>query len=575
MKTLHLLAVVLASFVAETEAWFRFHLDQDSPLWASSLCLLDLSLDGDVLMPDKKCCMGFPIGLDSTCRFGRRRRSHGHSESSDLTYVAAQSVVTGDCVWKKPSVIIAAKSASDVAKAVKLFSYFDIQFTTRCGGHSESCASTCDNCAVISTLYMKDIEIVSPRRSGNTYMVAQAGITIKDTVRAYMGKEFMVPHGTVGSIGMAGHILGGGMGAMTRMYGFTSDHLVGVEMVLADGRTVRVFSDEDEQALSNYELDSCKPEPKDKMLLWAMKGSGHVGLGVVTKMWLKMVPKPKYIVSGEVKHAINSVDDARLMFTASCQYFGEAYNDTVATSRLQVWSRVLPLTDIYSGLPPTVQFTVTYVPENDGDASAALAEAMVEINKFFAPATSAPLLNTLKAVEYDSTYASTQNPSSLGSEGTCSSKVIMRKSDVCSNATWLDDIAQRTFDMVQPQNWQAVQEIPYFAIEKWGGAAHYNDPHNNKGSMSTRSAWTVIEYCRWRLNASDPWTNIQEDVIEFNEKHLKPVSHVYYKNYADYMVTSARDLYPEPYIFHQIRNLKKIYDPENVFSKDGGEPLVY
>eukprot|EP00659_Diplonema_papillatum_P015387 gene15387-23525_t len=561
-----MLAVILVSFATEADAWFYYHLDPDSPLWASSLCLFDWGFDGKVLMPDKKCCFGFPVSNDFNCRLDR-------SALAGLTYEGAQSVVTGDCVWKKPSVIVAARSTDDVAKAVKLFKYFNIAFTTRSGGHSESCASSCHQCAVISVLEMKDVEMVKPDGSSDTYLVAQAGITIGDTVRAYKGSDFMLPHGSSGTIGMSGHVLGGGMGAMTRMYGFTADHLVGVEVVLADGSVVRVFSDDDEAALSEYAFE--ESNPKDKRLLWAMKGSGHAGFGVVTMMWFKMLPKPKYIVSGGLNFAIHTVEDARLMFNASCQYFGEAYDDTKESSRLQVWSRVLPFTDVLSGLPPTVQFSLTYVPENDGDKDAAFAEAMVEINKFIASARSAPVTNTLKIIDYDTKYQSSMQPSSLGSAGTCSSKAIMRKSDVCGNDAWLDAIAQRTFDMVQPQNWQAVQEIPYFAIEKWGGAAHYNDPHWSAGSMSTRSAWTVIEYCRWRLNASDPWTNIQEDVIEFNEKHLKPISHVYYKNYADYMVTGPRDLYPEAYVFHKLRNLKKEYDPENVFSKDDGEPLLY
>eukprot|EP00659_Diplonema_papillatum_P015382 gene15382-23520_t len=567
MIVARILAVVLASFVPGAEAWFHFRLDQDSPLWSSSLCLLDLTLDGDVLLPDKKCCMGFPIGLNSTCRLRWGRRSRG-IEPSALTYEEAQSVVAGDCVWKQPSVVIAAKSAKDVARAVKLFARFDIQFTTRSGGHGSSCASTCHNCAVISTLYMKDINVVRPEATGSTYLVAQPGATIADAVHTYEGKDFMVPHGVVGSIGLGGHILGGGMGFLTRMYGFTSDHLVGVEMVLANGRTVRVFDSNHSEALSGYQQDDCRPKHNDLDLLWAMKGSGHVGIGIVTNMWLKMAPKPKYAVSGDIRYAISSVDDARLMFNSPCHYFSESFNDTLATSRMQVWPRVLPVFDIAVGLPATVGFAVTYVPENDGDKDAALAEAMVEINKFLAPATTEPVLNNVRAMEYDALFTDiSYDP--LGNSGTCASKAILRKSDVCSNATWLDEIAQFTYDMVQPASWLAVQEIPYFAIEKWGGAAYSNDPHNVAGSVSSRSAWTVLEYCRWQLNASDPWTNVQDDVAAFNEKHLKPVSHVYYKNYADFMVTDVRELYPDPDIFRRLRALKKAYDPENVFSKDG------
>ncbi|KAJ9472744.1 hypothetical protein DIPPA_12576 [Diplonema papillatum] len=403
-------------------------------------------------------------------------------------------------------------------------------------------------------------------------MVAQAGITVSDLVIAYNGSGYMVPHGSTGSICITGHFLGGGMGDMTRKYGFTSDHVIGVEIVLANGAAIRTFAEEHEGALSSYKLTSW--DPKHRSLLWALKGSGHFGLGVVTKLWLRMNPQPKYVVQGTVKYPMHSAEDAKLFFAAPCGYFGEAYDDTVETSNLQVWSRIFPIQDLTAGLPSTVMFAITYIPDNVESEEAALAEAMAEIDKFTAPAASAAVESTINVVTYDKKYEGSTKPSSFGLDGTCSSKAILKRQDVCDNPEWLEAMAQRVWAMVQPENWYAVQELPYLGIEQWGGAAYYNDPHHIQGTMHTRSAWTAFEYCRWRLNPADPWSNIQDDVIEFNEEFLLPISHVYYKNYADYMVTDVRDLYPDPYIFHNLRRLKEEYDPTEVFSKDGGEPSV-
>ncbi|KAJ9472746.1 6-hydroxy-D-nicotine oxidase [Diplonema papillatum] len=526
------------------------------------LCFYTQWFSGAVLLRDKKCCLGNAVDHSYVCPYDG-------GINANLTYVDYQPVA-GDCVWKQPTVIIAARTTRDVSNAVRLLSYYGIKFTTRCGAHSESCASTCHNCGVISTLYMKSAEVVTPPGSTHTYMDAQAGISVSDAVLTYKGTGFMFPHGGFSSICISGHFLGGGMGSMTRKYGYTSDHVVGVEVVLTGGKVIRVFDDDHEGNLHGYALPLS--DPKDKRLLWILKGSGHAGFGIVTRMWLRLNPQPKYVVSGSVRYGMYSPNDAHLLFNASCNYFREAFDDTEETSRLQVWSRILPLVDQQT---PTVQYGMTYVPEDVTDEASALAEAMTEFNLFTSVTTATPIEATFTVKTYDELYAgSIAGGSTLGMEGTCSSKVIMKKQDVCDNPEWLDSMAQRVWEMVQPVNWLAKQEVPYLAIEKWGGAAYYNDPHHLKSTMSTRDAWTAFEYCRWRLNPADPWTNIQDDVRDFNDEHLLPISHVYYKNYADYMVTDVRDLYPDPYIFHNARLLKQEYDPTEIFSKDDGEPSL-
>ncbi|KAJ9472743.1 6-hydroxy-D-nicotine oxidase [Diplonema papillatum] len=544
---------------AEAPAWM---VPAGTVVGNATFCLLDNALDGKMLLPDAKCCNGAVIGASDPC-------AEDSAANAGLAFPGG--IIAGDCVWKQSSVVVAARSTRDVELAVAFFTHVGIKFTTRCGGHSESCASTCHECATITTLHMKDTEMVTPTGSDHTYMVAQAGITVSDLVTAYTGTGYMIPHGGYSSICITGHFLGGGMGHMTRKYGFTSDHVVGVEIVLANGSAITVIDDEDEGALSAYGGSS---DRMDKKLLRALKGSGHAGFGIVTKLYLRMISQPQLVVTGEMRFPMNSVADAHMLFNASCQYFGEAYDDTEETSRLQVWSRVFPIQDYSAGQPASVQFTITYIPDDVSSEAAALAEAMVEINKFIAPVTTTIQHNTLSVVTYDKKYEGSTGGSSLGLDGTCSSKVIMKKQDVCSKPEWLDSMAERIWEMVQLPNWLVVQELPYLAIEKWGGAGYYNDPHHEHGSMSTRDAWTAVEYCRWRLNPADPWTNIQEDVIEFNDAFLKPISHAYYKNYADYMVTDVRDLYPHPYIFHHVRLLKKAYDPNDVFSKDGGEPSL-
>jgi FAD/FMN-containing dehydrogenase len=74
-----------------------------------------------------------------------------------------------------------------------------------------------------------------------------------------------VPTGTCPTVGAAGLILGGGIGAETRLHGLTADAVLAIRIVTPDGR-VRTVDAQDE------------PD-----LFWALRGSGGGNFGVVTQ----------------------------------------------------------------------------------------------------------------------------------------------------------------------------------------------------------------------------------------------------------------------------------------------------
>ncbi|MFV4912414.1 BBE domain-containing protein [Microbacterium lacticum] len=81
-----------------------------------------------------------------------------------------------------------------------------------------------------------------------------------------------IPGGVCYSVGVGGHVTGGGYGLLSRVHGLTVDHLVGVEVVTVDRRG---------QASLNYVTRRDTGDKSD--LFWAHTGGGGGNFGVVTR----------------------------------------------------------------------------------------------------------------------------------------------------------------------------------------------------------------------------------------------------------------------------------------------------
>jgi FAD/FMN-containing dehydrogenase len=116
----------------------------------------------------------------------------------------------------------------------------------------------------------------------NGWFFLESGCTNWDVYnQIYRQYGVTLPAGSCYSVGLGGHICGGGYGLLSRLRGLTVDWLSGVEIVHVDAdrkaRLVRVM------------LDSGDPREAD--LAWAHTGSGGGNFGVITKYLFRDLPK--------------------------------------------------------------------------------------------------------------------------------------------------------------------------------------------------------------------------------------------------------------------------------------------
>ena len=82
---------------------------------------------------------------------------------------------------------------------------------------------------------MKGVKVDPETRTAR----AEAGVTMGDLDSETQAFGLATPMGVVSETGIAGLTLGGGMGWLRRKHGLSSDNLLSVDVVTADGRFVR------------------------------------------------------------------------------------------------------------------------------------------------------------------------------------------------------------------------------------------------------------------------------------------------------------------------------------------------
>jgi FAD/FMN-containing dehydrogenase len=101
-----------------------------------------------------------------------------------------------------------------------------------------------------------------------------AGAQLADVYDALDAHGTTIAGGCGPDVGIAGLLLGGGLGVLGRAHGLTCDQLVAAEVVLADGTAVRCDAD---------------TEPD---LFWGLRGAGGGQFGVVTEFTLRVLDAP-------------------------------------------------------------------------------------------------------------------------------------------------------------------------------------------------------------------------------------------------------------------------------------------
>jgi FAD/FMN-containing dehydrogenase len=213
--------------------------------------------------------------------------------------VACRLLRAGDAGWddavlvwnamvaKAPALVLRPTSAAHVAAAVGFARDHGLLLSIKGGGHNMAGTSIAEHGLTLDTSRMRDVVVDPDARLAHV----GSGCLLRDVDGATQTHGLATPLGSFDSgVGVAGLTLGGGLGYLTRRFGWTVDSLEAVEIVTADGQ-IRTAS---------------RDEHAD--LLWALRGGGG-NFGVVTRFTFRLHEVGPTITGGLIVWSADRVDD--------------------------------------------------------------------------------------------------------------------------------------------------------------------------------------------------------------------------------------------------------------------------
>jgi FAD binding domain len=174
----------------------------------------------------------------------------------------------------RPEYVRMITSAADAERALRDAVSAGKRVSVRGGGHCFSdfvCNPEIE--VVLDVSRMTGVSYDAGRRA----FAVEAGARLVNVYEAlFKGWNVTIPGGVCWSVGIAGHIAGGGYGLLSRAHGLTVDHLEAVEVVVVDarGKVSTVIASRD-------------PADPNHDLWWGHTGAGGGNFGIVTRYWFR------------------------------------------------------------------------------------------------------------------------------------------------------------------------------------------------------------------------------------------------------------------------------------------------
>ena len=412
---------------------------------------------------------------------------------------------------RRPAILVRPTSPDSVAKAIRFGREHDLEIAVRGGGHSAAGHSTSDGGLVIDLSRLRGVTVDPEHRIAR----ANGGALLGELDVAAQAHGLVCPIGVIGHTGVGGLTLGGGMGRLQRRFGLTIDNLRAVELVTADGRTIRASADQ---------------EPE---LFWGIRGAG-ANFGVVTSFEFDLHPFGPLLHRGVRIFPASQVHEVWSMFRS----FADVASDALGL----IFSIGLPEpeADYYAAVGGQPIVVVSY--NHSGDAG--------EVARDVAPLGSGPA--TVSSMDVSQPYLEVQTANDLAMGWGGRSYIKGGYADEFRPGA-LDALVQHVAGALPGSS---------FAMTVQGGAMR-RVPDDSTAFTGRDARFEMSADAEWEDTALDEtgpdWVRRAMAIVEPDA-----VTGRYVNEIAESGPEESRAIYGDAKI-SRLAALKREWDPENVF----------
>ena len=412
---------------------------------------------------------------------------------------------------RRPAVIVRPTYIDDVATSIRFAREHDLEIAVRGGGHSAAGHSTCEGGLVIDLSKFRGVTVDPERQTAR----ANGGALLSELDTAAQAHGLVCPVGVIGHTGVAGLTLGGGMGRLQRRFGLTIDNLRAVELVTADGRTVRASATE---------------EPD---LFWGIRGAGP-NFGVVTAFEFDLHPFGGQLHRGMQIYPASQVHEAWALF----RDFAAVAPDAIGL--IFVIGRAEPASDYPESVAGQPIAIISY--NHSGDAEA--------VERDLAPLQTGP--KPVGGTAGPHTYLDIQaaNDEAMG---------FGHRSYI--RGGFANDLRPETLDAIVEHAASAPGEGSFGITAQGGAIGRVAD--DATAFTGRDAAFEVSADIGWEDAAEDDrfvdWARRAIDIVEPDA-----VTGRYVNEIAEYGPEETRGIYGDAKL-PRLTNLKRAWDPDNVF----------
>jgi FAD/FMN-containing dehydrogenase len=431
-------------------------------------------------------------------------------EPGDADFEKACEVFLGG-MDQRPAVVVSPADAGDVAKAVVAARESGVPLAVRSGGHSPYALA--DGGILLHLGSLREVEIDLESRTA----WAGPGLTAREFTLAAHEHGLALGFGDTGTVGLGGITVGGGVGYLARKYGLTIDHLLGVEIVTADGEIRQVDAEH---------------EPE---LFWAVRGAG-ANFGVVTRLRFRL-------------HELPSVYGGLLVLPATPEVIAE-----YAELSLAAPDELTSIGNVYLAPPlpfipedkigtPVLQVMVVYAGEGEA------AERAVAPFRELGP----PLADMVEQIPYPKIYFDEEF---YGGHIATGRNFFMDNIAIADAKLMLEQITASTADVAVVQ----IRALGAATARVPQDATAY--AHRDRDFMINVAA---VFFDLDRRAEHGRWSDELMDALR------KDVQGVYVNFLEDDSKERIHEAYP-PATMARLRAAKRVYDPTNLFRVNNNIP---